>query len=107
MCSKIFEWRILARLVGHGARHVPDVVQYDRGAGGGDALVQTYDAGVTVDHWATLLPVQRGSRVQRHIFQDCAHWWALARHLLLKAKIFKGNVHPHAAQQPKPLKLAI
>ncbi len=31
----------------------------------------------------------------------------LARHLLLKAKIFKGDVHPHAAQQPKPLKLAI
>ena len=26
---------------------------------GRQALVQTYDAGVTVDHWATLLPVQR------------------------------------------------
>jgi large subunit ribosomal protein L13 len=31
----------------------------------------------------------------------------LARHLLLKAKIYKGTEHPHAAQQPKPLKLAI
>ena len=30
----------------------------------------------------------------------------LARHLLLKAKIYKGDTHPHAAQQPKPLKLA-
>jgi large subunit ribosomal protein L13 len=30
----------------------------------------------------------------------------LARHLLLKAKIYKGTDHPHAAQQPKPLKLA-
>ena len=77
------EWRILARLVGHGAHHVPDVVQYDRGAGGGDALVQTYDAGVTLDHWVTLLQVEREGHQQRHIFQDCAHWWALARHLLL------------------------
>ena len=31
----------------------------------------------------------------------------LARHLLLKAKIYKGTTHPHAAQQPKPLTLAI
>ncbi len=31
----------------------------------------------------------------------------LARHLLLKCKIYKGETHPHAAQQPKPLKLAI
>ncbi|HLL12831.1 MAG TPA: hypothetical protein VK570_17345, partial [Rubrivivax sp.] len=77
------EWRILARLVGHGAHHVPDVVQYDRGAGGGEARVQTYDAGVTLDHWVTLLQVQRDGRWQRHIFRDCAHWWALARHLLL------------------------
>ena len=53
------EWRILARLVGHGIGPVPDVVQFDRGAVGRPALVQTYDAGVTVDHWATLLPVRR------------------------------------------------
>ena len=53
------EWRILARLVGHGIGPVPDVVQFDRGAADRPALVQTYDAGVTVDHWATLLPVQR------------------------------------------------
>ena len=53
------EWRILARLVGHGIEPVPDVVQFDRGATDRPALVQTYDAGVTVDHWATLLPVQR------------------------------------------------
>ena len=31
----------------------------------------------------------------------------LARHLLLKLKIYSGNEHPHSAQQPKPLKLAI
>ena len=41
---------------------VPDVVQFDRGAAGRPALVQTYDAGVTVDHWATLLPVRARRR---------------------------------------------
>ena len=64
------EWRILARLVGHGIGPVPDVVQFDRGAGGRTALVQTYDAGVTVDFWATLMPVAREGRVLRHVFQD-------------------------------------
>jgi hypothetical protein len=77
------EWRILARLVGHGIAPVPDVVQYDRGADGRSALVQTYDAGITVDHWGTLLPVQRDGIVLRHVFEDCAHWWALARHCLM------------------------
>lgn len=77
------EWRILARLVGHGIGPVPDVVQFDRGLAGRVGLVQTYDAGITVDHWATLLPVQRDGEVVRHIFQDCGHWWALARHSLI------------------------
>jgi serine/threonine protein kinase len=72
------EWRILARLIGHGIRCVPDVVQFDGGAQGGVRLVQTYDAGVTVDQWATLLPVSRGGIFHRHVFEDCAHWWSLA-----------------------------
>ena len=76
------EWRILARLIGHGIDCVPDVVQFDRGEPGGTQLVQTYDAGATVDQWATLLPVSRESRVLRHVFEDCAHWWALAHHCL-------------------------
>jgi serine/threonine protein kinase len=76
------EWRILARLVGHGIGCVPEVVQFDRGAMG-MPLVQTYDAGATVDQWATILPVTRDSRVRRHIFEDCAHWWALAHHCLV------------------------
>src|SRR6187431_1434894 len=76
------EWRILARLVGHGIGPVPDVVQFDRGASGRQALVQTYDAGVTIDHWTTLLPVQRDGETRAHVFEDCAHWWALARHSL-------------------------
>ena len=76
------EWRILARLIGHGIACVPDVVQFDRGRVGGMQLVQTYDAGVTVDQWATLLPMSRDGRVSRHVFEDCAHWWALAHHCL-------------------------
>jgi len=76
------EWRILARLIGHGIACVPDVVQYDRGRVGGEQLVQTYDAGVTVDQWATLLPVARDGCFYRHMFEDCAHWWAFAHHCL-------------------------
>jgi len=72
------EWRILARLIGHGIHCVPNVVQFDGGAQGGIRLVQTYDAGVTVDQWATLLPVSRDGASYRHIFEDCAHWWSLA-----------------------------
>ncbi|HVT90427.1 MAG TPA: 50S ribosomal protein L13 [Tepidisphaeraceae bacterium] len=30
----------------------------------------------------------------------------LARHMLTKLKIYKGTDHPHAAQQPKELKIA-
>ena len=76
------EWRILARLIGHGVRCVPDVVRFDGGAEGGMRQVQTYDAGVTVDQWATLLPVTRSGGVLRHVFEDCAHWFALAHHCL-------------------------
>ena len=76
------EWRILARLVGHGAVAVPEVLRFDRGARGQPSMVQTYDAGVTVDHWTTLLPVRRDRRLLRHVFHDCGHWWALAYHAL-------------------------
>ena len=81
------EWRILARLIGHGIACVPDVVQFDRGHLGGMQLVQTYDAGVTVDQWATLLPMTRNGCVHRHVFEDCAHWWALAHHCLLALNV--------------------
>lgn len=77
------EWRILARLVGHRIGPVPDVVQFDRGSTDRPALVQTYDAGITVDHWATLLQVERDGHALRHVFEDCAHWWALAQHCLI------------------------
>ena len=77
------EWRLLARLVGHGIKPVPDVVKFDRGSADQPALVQTYDAGITVDHWATLLPLERDGVRYGNVFHDCAHWWALARHSLI------------------------
>ncbi|MEO6364033.1 MAG: hypothetical protein ABIO71_12445, partial [Caldimonas sp.] len=77
------EWRILARLVGHGLKPVPEIVQFDRGSADRPALVQTYDAGITVDHWATLLPLERDGVLLKNVFEDCAHWWALARHTLV------------------------
>jgi hypothetical protein len=84
------EWRILARLIGHGIACVPEVVQFDRGRLDGVHMVQTYDAGVTVDQWATLLPVKRDGRIYRHVFEDCAHWWALAYHCLQALHV----IHP-------------
>jgi serine/threonine protein kinase len=80
------EWRILARLIGHGIGCVPDVVQFDRGSIAGTQLVATYDAGVTIDQWATLLPLLRDGQLYRHAFEDCAHWWALAHHCLVALK---------------------
>ena len=58
-------------------------MQFDRGSADRPALVQTYDAGVTVDHWATVLPLERHGALLRNVFEDCAHWWALARHSLI------------------------
>ena len=40
----------------------------------------------TVDQWATLLPVSRDGAVRRHVFEDCAHWWALAHYCLAGAR---------------------
>jgi hypothetical protein len=76
------EWRILARLIGHGVRSVPAVASYHGGAEGGPSELQTYDAGVSVDQWATLLPVERDGVRRRSVLDDCAHWWALAHHCL-------------------------
>src|SRR5204863_376104 len=49
----------------------------------GEALVAVARKGVTVDHWATLLPLERDGATLRNVFEDCAHWWALARHSLI------------------------
>src|SRR5207237_69293 len=54
------EWRILARLTGHGIDCVPDVVQFDRGSIAGTQRVQTYDAGLTPDQRPTSMPLPIG-----------------------------------------------
>ena len=72
------ESRILAHLMGHGVRCIPGLVGFDART----EAMQTFDAGVTVEHWVTLLGVQRDARVLPHVFADCAHWWALAHHTL-------------------------
>ena len=79
------EWRILARLIGHGIALRARRRAVRPWRVGGEQLVQTYDAGVTVDQWATLLPVARDGCVYRHVFEDCAHWWAFAHHCLRRA----------------------
>jgi len=42
-----------------------------------DQLVQTYDAGVTVDQWATLLPGCATRALSTNAVEDCAHGWSL------------------------------
>lgn len=84
------EMHILTHLAGLGVVQVPEVAQFFASAAGQPALLRTYDAGVTVDHWATLLPVQRDGVRQRHVFEDCAHWWALAHHCLLALEAIHG-----------------
>lgn len=76
------EWRILALLFGNGVKGIPEVVRFDLGAGDGTSFVQTWDAGPTVDQWATLIPVVRDGRTRASVFEDCAHWFALAHHCL-------------------------
>ena len=72
------EARIVAYLAGRGVRGAPALTG---SAPGSDAL-QTFDAGVTVEHLVTLLTLQRDGRVVPHVFADCGHWWALAHHTL-------------------------
>lgn len=84
------EMHILTHLPGLGVVQVPEVAQFFASAAGQPALLRTYDAGVTVDQWATLVPVQRGGVRQRHVFEDCAHWWALAHHCLLALEAIHG-----------------
>lgn len=89
------EAHILTRLAGLGVAPAPRLEPFDRGEEGRLELLRTYDVGVTVDHWATLLPVQRNGTQHRHVFEDGAHWWALARRCLmaLNALHAQGLVH--------------
>jgi len=76
------EWRVLQRLAWHRAPVAKPLELLPADASGAVAL-QTRDAGATLEQWATLVPLRRGDRALRSVFEDCAHWWSLARHCLL------------------------
>ncbi len=76
------EWRILDRLASQRAP-VAKPLEFLLADGGGAAGLRTRDAGATVEQWATLVPLRRGDTPLRSAFEDCAHWWSLARHCLL------------------------
>lgn len=77
------EERILTRVASLGIAPALCLEPFDRGAFGRLEQLRTYDAGPTVDQWASLLPVVRDGQLHRHVFEDRAHWWALARHCLI------------------------
>jgi hypothetical protein len=85
------ESRVLAQLDDAGLRCVPGVAA----AHARPDSLQTFDAGVTLEHWETLLRVQRDERAWPRVFADCAHWWALAHYMLraLEAIHRQGVVH--------------
>jgi hypothetical protein len=89
------EARILASLAGRGVRCIPALVP----AATGNCAMQTFDAGASVEQLA-LLRLERDGRVVPHAFADCAHWWALARHMLRVLDTLHGlhvvhrDIHP-------------
>ncbi|MFZ5547132.1 MAG: hypothetical protein ACOZJX_00325 [Pseudomonadota bacterium] len=85
------EARVLARLSGRGLAVTPRLARFDPSPEGGLPQLHTHDAGVTVDHWVNRVPVQRAGRLLGHAFEDCAHWWALARHCLLALDALHGQ----------------
>ena len=93
------ECQILQRLAGQGggsaAPAVAQVAGYTAAADGRDAELQTWEAGISVEHWTTLQPSHPDRPAARHVFEDCAHWWALAHHCLrvLDAIHEQGLVH--------------
>ncbi|MEO6364341.1 MAG: hypothetical protein ABIO71_14015, partial [Caldimonas sp.] len=48
----------------------------------GSAL-HTFDAGPTLDQWATRVVLRRNGQALDCLFEDCACWWTLARHCLV------------------------
>ena len=73
------EGRVLAYLSANGVRGVPAIAAT---VAGPDEALQTFDAGITVEQWTSLVPVERAGGAIAHPFTDAAHWWALALHAL-------------------------
>lgn len=51
--------------------------------GGEPPRLQTYDAGATVDQWATRVPLRSGGAAIDNLFAHCGYWWLLARQCLI------------------------
>lgn len=75
------EWQMLRRL---SSRPEPiptaQIAAFEVASAGGPARLQTFDAGISVQRWSLLQPVREVGAPLRHVFEDCAHWWALAHH---------------------------
>ena len=77
------EWHLLERLSKHPGAPVTRPLEFLPADAAGPARLQTRDAGATVEQWATGVPLRRGDVALRHVFEDCAYWWSLARHSLM------------------------
>ncbi|MEO9067439.1 MAG: hypothetical protein ABI281_04880, partial [Caldimonas sp.] len=62
------------------AELVPAMSGDDRGGHGviGEAELVTFDAGPSVDQWATRVVLRRGGKALTNVFEDSACWWSLA-----------------------------
>jgi hypothetical protein len=89
------EWRILEGLGRHAGTPVAKALEFLPADENGPDALQTRDAGATVDQWASAVPLRRGEVALRSVFEDCAHWWSLARQCLvaLDALHSLGFVH--------------
>ena len=77
------EWRILERLGRHAGAPVAKALEFLPADESGPDALQTRDAGATIDQWASAVPLRRGDVPLRSVFEDCAHWWSLAKQCLL------------------------
>ena len=62
------------------AELTPETSGDDHGRGGAsvDAELITFDAGPSIDQWATRVVLRRGGTALTNVFEDCACWWSLA-----------------------------
>lgn len=79
------ERRVLEALGRHPGAPVADLAPETSGDDHGrrganvDSELITFDAGPSVDQWATLVVLRRGGTALTNVFEDCACWWSLAR----------------------------
>ena len=89
------EAEVLARLGEQRVGHVVRRAGFQHETVERPAQLQTFDAGISVDQWAALLPSRAVGPPARHVFEDCAHRWALAHHSLVALDSIhaRGLVH--------------